>query len=117
MNLDQAMDAKFDAFFAALPSVGFQQCMEYQDTANEGPFYPPESISLASEHRKSTENYPINAPKAILTPGNVARAGSLEQRHATLETIMEMARVVTDKEIGNFTVCEAPNYCNQRGGD
>ncbi|KAF4460984.1 arylsulfatase precursor, partial [Fusarium albosuccineum] len=117
MNLEQAMDPKFDTFFAALPSVRYKECLDYQDTSNEGPYYPPESIVLASQHRLSTENYPINVPKAVLTPGNVGRMGSTEHRYVSLETIMEMARNVTDEEIGNVTVCAAPLYCNQKGGD
>ncbi|KAF4989040.1 hypothetical protein FDECE_14831 [Fusarium decemcellulare] len=117
MNMEQAMDSTFDTFFAGLPFVGYKECMDYQDTSNEGPYYPSESIALASQHRLSTENYPINVPKAVLTPGNVGRMGSVEHRYVSLETIMEMARRVTDEEIGNVTVCAAPLYCNQKGGD
>ncbi|KAJ3548732.1 hypothetical protein NM208_g866 [Fusarium decemcellulare] len=117
MNLEQAMDSRFDTFFAALPSVGYRQCMDYQDTSNEYPYYPPESIALASQHRLSTENYPINVPNAVLTPGNIGRMGSIDHRYVSLKTIMETARNVTDEEIGNVTVCAAPLYCNQKGGD
>ncbi|KAI0021064.1 arylsulfatase [Xylariomycetidae sp. FL0641] len=110
-NLDEALDTAHDDFFANLPSVGYQACMDYQYTAVEAPYYPPESISLAREYRNDTDNFPIHTTNATKVPGNGKRAGTLAQRHVTLETIMKTARKVTDDEIGATSVCEAPSYC------
>ncbi|PNP74391.1 hypothetical protein FNYG_12440 [Fusarium nygamai] len=114
-TLAEAMDAKYDAFFAALPSVGYQKCMNYQATENERPYYPPESISLASEYRKSTDNFPFtNVVNFTRVPGSTGRMGSSAHRHVNLTAIMENAREVTDKELGHAKICR-PEDCKAGG--
>lgn len=109
------MDPKFDAFFQSLPAVGFQSCLDYQYTPNEEPFYPPESVSLGSEYRNSTDNFPMHTTKGTLVPGNFGRMGSAEHRHITLETILKDSRSVTDEELGTIIECVAPEYCDTQG--
>jgi N-acetylglucosamine-6-sulfatase len=109
--LEEAMDAEYDAFFASLPSVGFQTCESYQLAANEGPYFPPETISLGSQYRNNTDNFVTHNANITRTPGNPGRMGSLAQRHVTLDAIMRLARNVTDAEIGRPVVCSPPDYC------
>ncbi|KAF9767010.1 hypothetical protein IL306_000486 [Fusarium sp. DS 682] len=114
-TLQEALDSKYDAFFSSLPSVGYQKCMNYQAVENEGPYYPPESISLASQYRHNTDNFPFtNVVNFTRVPGSSGRMGSAAHRHVNLTTIMETAREVTDKEIGVAKVCR-PEDC-KRGG-
>ncbi|KAH8894280.1 arylsulfatase [Thozetella sp. PMI_491] len=114
-NLEDAMDAKYDHFFESLPSVGFQACMMYQSTANEGPYYPPESIALGAQYRNKTDNYVSHNANFTITPGNTGRMGTAAQRHVTLDTIMKSARNLTDAEIGTPVNCLPPNYCPSKG--
>jgi len=66
--------------------------MRYQSTANEGPYYPPESISLGSEYRKATDNYVLHNASVKRTPGNIGRMGTAAQRGVRLDVVMEAAR-------------------------
>ncbi|KAF5670458.1 arylsulfatase precursor [Fusarium denticulatum] len=114
-TLAEAMDAKYDALFAALPSVWYQKCMNYQATENERPYYPPESASLASEYRKSTDNFPFtNVVNFTRVPGSTGRMGSSVHRHVNLTTVMETTREVTDKELGYAKICR-PEDCKAGG--
>lgn len=110
-NLNEALDARYDSFFSQLPPVGFQKCMNYLYTPNEGPFYPPESISLGSDYRRPTDNYVAYVSNSTFTPGNGARQGTAAQRHATLADILEKSRPLKDSELGTPVVCGPPNYC------
>ena len=115
-TLQEALDPKYDDFFKSLPSVGYQKCMNYQATENEGPYYPPESISLASEYRGTTDNFPFtNVVNNTRVPGSKGRMGQLSHRHVNMTTIMETAREVTDKELGDAKVCR-PEDCKPREG-
>ncbi|SPO07569.1 related to sulfatases [Cephalotrichum gorgonifer] len=110
-NLEEALDTRYDDFFRNLPPVGFQKCMNYLFTPNEGPFYPPESISLGSEYRRPTDNFPAFATNSTFTPGNGAREGTAAQRHATLAEILKRSRSLTDAEMGTSIICGPPDYC------
>src|SRR5688572_17322363 len=39
-SLTAAMGYEYDDFFEKMPKVHFGKCMQYQDEANEQPFYP-----------------------------------------------------------------------------
>ncbi|KAF4452184.1 putative arylsulfatase precursor [Fusarium austroafricanum] len=114
-TLKEAMDAKYDKFFASLPSGGYQKCMNYQATENEGRYYPPESISLASQYRGTTDNFPFtNVANFTRVPGNAGREGAMIHRHVNMTTIMKAAREVTDKEMGDVKICR-PEDCKPSG--
>ncbi|KAI0473343.1 arylsulfatase [Xylariaceae sp. FL0804] len=116
-NLDEALDAAYDDFFTGLPAVGFDVCMDYQYAPNEGPYYPPASVSLGRAWRSDTDNFPAHKTNGTQTPGNNARQGTLAQKGVSLETIMLSARNVTDDEIGVTSVCGAPDYCGGLAAD
>lgn len=111
-SLDEAMSPSFDTYFSGLPRVGWQECMQYQFTANEIPYYPPGAMEgLGQEYRSATDNYVYHATNGTETPGNGGRMGTLVQRYATLKDVMKTARNVTEKEIGTIVNCSAPDYC------
>ncbi|KAI0018990.1 arylsulfatase [Xylariomycetidae sp. FL0641] len=106
-----ALDPAHDAFFAALPPVGFQKCMQFQSVENEGPYYPPASADLGGAYRAPAEGFETYASgNQTRTPSNDGRQGTLAQRHADIATIMQTARNVTDAEIGDTIVCSPPDY-------
>ncbi|KAH8883343.1 arylsulfatase [Thozetella sp. PMI_491] len=99
-SLAQALDQKYDSFFNSFPTVAFQECMTYQATWNEMPFWPPESISLGSQFRGPTDNYESKNVRGLLfVPNNTVPAGGWDQRYVTLDTIMKTARYLTDYEL------------------
>lgn len=118
-SLDDAMEPRYDGFFASLPQVGFQECLFVQDTQNEIPFFPPEAMfNLGTEYRAATDNYEAHDTKATKTPGNKGRRmGASVQRYATLDDVRKGARNLTDSEIGTVVTCYAPDYCGSITGD
>ncbi len=113
-TLHEAMDSKYDDFFASLPHFGFHSCLRYQSVENEGPYYPPESAELGSKYRNleiDDEFWEHNYTWIDEASGN---AGSLGQRYKSFEDLMMSARSLTDAEIGWPVIkCEAPDYCGQ----
>ncbi|KAK6858094.1 hypothetical protein PG995_005793 [Apiospora arundinis] len=99
-TMKQAMDPKYDAFFASFPRVHFSSCMQYQDIANEAPFYPESAgtekgLGLAS--RRPTDNFVTTTAGVAIADANFY--GTPEQRHATLEQVYAKARNLTDEEL------------------
>ncbi|KAM0813083.1 putative Sulfatase N-terminal domain-containing protein [Seiridium cardinale] len=98
-SLDQAMDAQYDEFFAGIPQVTFQECLEFQSRANEGPYWP-ENATLGMEYRQPTDNYVSTSDDATnLVAGNVVLQGTWAQRNATWADIMQSARNLTALEL------------------
>ncbi|PNY29948.1 Arylsulfatase [Tolypocladium capitatum] len=102
-SIGTAMDPRFDEFFAKLPKVQMPECLEYQDVRNEGPYLPPVSSSLGSDHRKPTDNYksPTQPGKPVL--GNIVDQGAWHQRHTPIHEMDENARKLTKEELGIIT--------------
>jgi hypothetical protein len=98
-GLDQAMDAQYDDFFAGIPTVIFQECLEYQDTTNEAPYWP-EDVTLGQEYRQPTDNYFSTDEGAIRVLGNLVLAGGWDQRNATIQDIMKDARTLNASQLG-----------------
>jgi hypothetical protein len=49
---------EYDDFFAAFSGLQFGKCMQYQDAANEAPFYPADAAGgLGKADRRPTDNY------------------------------------------------------------
>ncbi|KAI1771206.1 arylsulfatase [Hypoxylon cercidicola] len=107
LSLKQAMDPKYDSFFAQFPRVAFKKCLQIQDIDNEQPYYPPlpETGALGQNYRNRTDNYKSEGEGGTRYIDSGAQHGSWEQRNATLADINKTAREVTDSEIyGNATM-------------
>jgi N-acetylglucosamine-6-sulfatase len=102
-TLDDALHPHYDAFYEAFPLVMIEECMNYQFAANEVPFYPPNAqFELGMEYRNSTDHYAYTTADPIETIAeNAPLGGGWEQRHATYDTLMKAAKVLTDNEINN----------------
>lgn len=100
-TLKEAMDGQYDDFFASLPKVNIEQCLGWQQAENEVPFWPPGSDGIAELGLSSRNMTPALGPsvKFDVQLGNERPEGGLEQRHATLEEIMERSRLLTSTEL------------------
>jgi len=118
-TLDQAMHSSYDDFFAQLPSPGFQFCLNYQSTSNEGPYFPPESEDLGRRFRRaeasieSTEGMYYTTNGTLYVESNPDEYfGDAQQRHASIDELHAIARTLTNEEMG-FEVkiegCNAPD--------
>ncbi|KAI0534000.1 arylsulfatase [Xylaria digitata] len=96
--LEQAMEPKFDDFFASLPEVSFNQCMPYQYRPNEMPYWP-ENAGLGEAYRKPTDNYKSSSPsgKKVVSSG---KFGTVAQRNVTLTEILKTAKELTPDQLG-----------------
>ena len=99
-NISQAMDPQHDTFFASLIDVNFFAYLDYQDTANEAPYYSLRPESLGGKYRRDTKRFRTLNTNGIEIKGNYAKAGSWKQRNHTLEDILQKARELTAEEIG-----------------
>ncbi|KAK7953246.1 arylsulfatase [Apiospora saccharicola] len=114
-TMKQAMDPKYDAYFASFPRVHFASCMQYQDIANEQPFYPveagrPKGLGLGA--RRPTDNFVTTYAGVAIADANFY--GTVEQRHATLEQVYAQARNLTDEELA---APAAPKKGKGKGGN
>ncbi|KAF3001608.1 hypothetical protein E8E14_006312 [Neopestalotiopsis sp. 37M] len=104
-TLEDALDPRYDDFYASLPTVKIEECMEYQFAANEFPFYPVGAEQgLGLEHRDPTDNYvaETSSPKIFLPTGeNAVKGGGWDQRYASYEDLLASSRELTDDEINN----------------
>ncbi|KAJ4295092.1 hypothetical protein N0V90_007101 [Kalmusia sp. IMI 367209] len=111
-SLADAMDSKYDDFFASFPPVTFKECIDIQLPSNELPFYPPEAEhKLGLAHRKPTDNYDKGLTGGDCKHDEIkanGHFGTKEQRDATLEQINKDARKLKDDEL------PGPN-CHQIG--
>ena len=111
-SLEEAMEAKYDGFFASLPHFGFQSCMALQSVENEGPYYPPESADLGGKWRELTVDDTFWENNFTAIDEASAYYGDITQRHMGWGDLVRTARPLTDAEIGWANVkCEAPDYC------
>ena len=113
-NLDEAMDSKYDKFFASLPHFGFKSCLPMQKVENEGPYFPAESEELGRRYR-GQENGDADAVIEMSTLAPTFEAeeyfGDESQRFASNEDLMRSARPLRESEIGPTVECTAPDYC------
>lgn len=97
-TMADAMDPRYDAYFASFPRVHFGTCMQYQDVQNEAPFYPAAAATgLGLAERRSTDNFVSSNPGVAITDDGLY--GTLAQRNATLKQVYANARNLTDAEI------------------
>lgn len=115
-DLEEALQDKYDEFFRDLPQVGFQTCMDYQDTNNEIPYYQTlDENALGRKYRRPTDNYVTKTTNGTLVPRNQKRQGTLAQRHIKLSDIVAESRKLTTAEIGSVIVCDDPTTCLKGG--
>lgn len=98
-TLKQAMNPQYDQLFDSFPTVNIAECIGYQYSPNERPFWPPEAESiLGSDFRNQT---PSLGPsyKFNVQLGNDKPEGGAEQRHSTLEEILAESRKLTAEEL------------------
>ncbi|KAK2030578.1 hypothetical protein LX32DRAFT_681668 [Colletotrichum zoysiae] len=99
-SLKQAMNSKYDAYFASFPRVHFETRIQYQDIKNEAPFYPSYAAeALGSADRRPTDNFISSNPGVAFRDNNYYEYGTAAQRNATLEQIYANARNLTAEEI------------------
>jgi N-acetylglucosamine-6-sulfatase len=113
-NLDEALDSKYDKFFASLPHFGFQRCLPMQKVDNEGPYFPAESEDLGRRYR-GVEDGNADAVAEMSTLAAVFETGEHfgdeSQRYASIEDLQLTARPLRDSEIGSTVQCREPDYC------
>ncbi|KAJ3542813.1 hypothetical protein NM208_g3896 [Fusarium decemcellulare] len=102
-TLDDALDPTYDTFYPSCPLVNIDECLGYQFTSNEGPFYPPNAeYGLGLGYRNSTDNFAYPDPEPVKRlPQNDPLGGGWDRRHATLEEVLSAARELTDEELEN----------------
>ncbi|KAK7949367.1 Arylsulfatase [Apiospora aurea] len=106
-SLTAAMAPEHDAFYEQFPKVHFGQCMQYQDEANEQPFWPPGAEDdLGKAHRNPTDNWVASDNGKPGVEPNAEPAGGPEQRRATMEQLMADVHVLTDGETGPLVPAE-----------
>ncbi|KAI0452919.1 arylsulfatase [Xylaria acuta] len=96
--LEQALEPKFDDFFASMPQVNFHQCMMYQYRPNEMPYWPDDA-GLGEAYRKPTDNYQSSSPSGKKVVSN-GKFGTAAQRNVTLSEILKTAKKLTPEQLG-----------------
>lgn len=117
-SLEQAMHHGYDDFFAQLPTPGFQFCRDFQDTSNEGPYFPAESEDLGRRYRRrsvpdETAYYTTNGTLAVEHAAD-QHFGDTTQRHAKFAELSASARELSDSEMGwevQIDGCELDPNC------
>ncbi|KAI1827996.1 arylsulfatase [Xylaria intraflava] len=96
--LEQALEPKFDDFFASVPQVSFDRCMLYQYRPNEMPYWPADA-GLGEAYREPTDNFKSPRPSGVRVVSN-GKFGTVAQRNVTLSEILKTARELTANELG-----------------
>ncbi|KAF4465579.1 arylsulfatase precursor [Fusarium albosuccineum] len=102
-TLDDALDPAYDTFYSSFSLVNIDECLGYQFTSNEGPFYPPNAEhGLGLGYRNSTDNFAYPDPEPVKRLSqNDPLGGGWDQRHATLEELLNAAGELADEELEN----------------
>ncbi|KAF2144358.1 uncharacterized protein K452DRAFT_344391 [Aplosporella prunicola CBS 121167] len=99
LNLEEALNPDYDEYYSAIPQVKIEECLGYQFTPNEGPFFPSGAEEgLGLQYREPTDNYEAQNLTTRLA-GNEKPGGDWDQRHATLEMLQQDARELTNEEL------------------
>ena len=113
-SLQQAMDRRFDKFFASLPRFGFQMCLPYQLASNEGPFFPASSEDLGRKYRQAVDDFSYFRVESSMPMDSMDGFGDAAQRFAGVDDVYKGARTLSEAEMGWETeLCQAPDYCGQ----
>ncbi|KAI6353671.1 hypothetical protein MCOR31_011668 [Pyricularia oryzae] len=101
-TLDDALDPRLDDYFASLPGVHFDACLQAQVVANEWPFYPEAAAEgLGTAWRVTFDDWSSPAFRTRdKVPANAVPAGSVEQRTATFADLLAAQRDLTGFELG-----------------
>ncbi|KAI0869666.1 arylsulfatase [Hypoxylon argillaceum] len=96
--LEQALEPRFDAFFASVPQVAFEECMAYQFRTNEMPYWP-EDAGLGEAYRRATDNYVSSAPMGEKVVA-LGKFGTVAQRNVSWSKILKTATMLTPEQLG-----------------
>jgi hypothetical protein len=100
-SLTQAMDTKYDDFFANFEKVSFDTCLIIQLEANETPYFPPldqlAGGGLGRAYRNATDVITTVGGRRTLSTPNIY--GTMAQRHATIANLTAASRPLTDEEL------------------
>lgn len=103
-SLKEAMDPRYDGFFASIPLVHFSECLNYQSQPVEEPFWPPSAAQgLGMRYRQSTDNFVSTDEGDKTVAWNGKLQGGWEQRHVTIGEIMKTAQYLTEEELSGVT--------------
>ncbi|KAL4915098.1 hypothetical protein BDW62DRAFT_203954 [Aspergillus aurantiobrunneus] len=99
-SLKQALDPRYDDFFASFPKVHVPECLQIQDVENERPFYPSSieadsKTGLGRDYRGSTANYVSTGDGGLAHLQGTDLFGTWEQRNASLEDNLKSVRKLT----------------------
>ncbi|CAI6339932.1 unnamed protein product [Periconia digitata] len=98
-TLKQSMHSMYDEHFASFPKVNIARCLGFQSTANEAPFWPPGAKEYLYENKNSTEALGPSRKFTPTVPENETPQGTEEQRHVTIDEIMQSTRELTADEL------------------
>ncbi|KAI0698710.1 arylsulfatase [Earliella scabrosa] len=105
-NLRDALDSKYDDFYAGLPRVEFGECLDFQLVENEEPFYPPvEGPMLGSPFRRPTDAVGIDEQSrksSKVADDDLAESlntGMHGEKFEGEDAVEESGRELTDEEL------------------
>ncbi|KAI1330225.1 arylsulfatase [Xylariaceae sp. FL0255] len=100
--LGDALNAEYDDFFASIPDVAFQECLQAQVIDNERPYWPSGlGGGLGLDYRDSPDTFVTHTPNPKeKVPGNAVQQGTAAQRYVTLAEIEAKAVVLTADQLG-----------------
>ena len=107
-SLRDALSSEYDSFYASLLRVAFKQCLDYQSTSNEEPFYPPLTDSmgptLGEKFRQPTPDTSGTSHGAKAgEPDMISETGEYGETYDP-DAIEKSARPLSDGEVGSSTV-------------
>lgn len=102
-TLKDALDPKYDSFYASLPKVHFAHCLNFQSPANEEPFFPgfdPSApYAFAQQFRASTAALGNATYPGLDDAVETIPDGHFGAAYADLSVIESQSRELTDAEI------------------
>lgn len=99
-TLTQALDARYDDFFANFEQVQFGTCLQVQNDDNEAPYFPAlpqDHGGLGRAYRNNTDTIPEGGGAQVITDAELH--GTEEQRSATIDDLNSASRTLSDEEI------------------
>lgn len=103
-SLQDALNPAYDSFYASLPRVSFNQCLQFQSPSNEQPYFPgfntTAAYAFAQQYRNATDKlgsaqYPGQDDAVHVIPSE----GFYGDVYQDLATIEQDSRVLTDAEL------------------
>jgi len=117
-TLAEALNSKYDALYATFPQVSFGSCLEFQQIANEQPYFPTfdpnDPKSFARNYRNSTALLGTSEYPGVNTGViGVPEVGHFGAAYLGVDATLASARELTNAELGsvpNVRRGSIPNY-------